>query len=87
MGGSDPFASLGGAFSMGNTAATSEPLYSTVDKSRKSNASTEQANTDMFAMFESKQPASSNAMGDAFGSSFNTTTTAPSNQVSTHYRD
>ena len=86
VGNTDPFSSLGGAFSLASTTTTQEPLYATVDKSKKTNAN--QGPTDMFAMFDTTPavPPANNGGGaaDLLGSAFsssNTSSAAASNQV------
>ena len=51
----DPFAGLGGAFSMSQTTATQEPLYAVVDKSQKTNQTADQGSADMFGIFDNSK--------------------------------
>jgi len=52
----DPFAGLGGAFSMNQTTTAQEPLYAVVDKSQKKNQTAGQGNSDLFGVFDVSKP-------------------------------
>ena len=72
----DPFADLGGSFALGNTPSAQEALYSTVDMSKIKKPAPNQANTDMFGMFDNQ---TSTSGSNGYGS--NTASNTTSDQV------
>lgn len=59
----DPFADLGGTFSMNQSAATQEPLYAVVDKSQKINPNVNQESSDLFGIFDGNTSATEASSG------------------------